>query len=100
MNFKRILYTDLGRIIMSILLGLGFATIFKKVCTDKNCMTYHGPVISEMEGKIYKHDNKCYSYSSNQVTCDKSKNIMELSNPLHTNKQTPPPTTEPKGFFG
>ena len=40
MNIKRLLNTHLGRIIISILLGLGLASLFRKVCTDKNCIKF------------------------------------------------------------
>ena len=63
MNFKRLLNEPLGRILISILLGLGLATLFRKVCKDKNCIVFNGPVISEFDGKIYKHGDKCYKYS-------------------------------------
>ena len=80
MNFKRLLYTDLGRIFMSIILGLGFATLFRKVCTDKNCLMFNGPIISDLEGKIYKHGDKCYKYSSNTDKCDSTKKQVDLMN--------------------
>ena len=82
MNFKRILNTDLGRIIISILLGIGLATLFKKVCNDKNCIVYNGPVIHDIEGKVFKHNNKCYVYSYNHVSCNSDKQILDMySNP-------------------
>ena len=40
MNLKRLLYSSLGKIIISIMLGLGLATMFSKVCKDKNCITF------------------------------------------------------------
>jgi hypothetical protein len=80
MNFKRLLYTDLGRIFMSIILGLGFATLFRKVCTDKNCLRFNGPIISDLEGKIYKHGDKCFKYSSNTDKCDTTKRQIDLMN--------------------
>ena len=80
MNFKRLLYTDLGRIFMSIILGLGFATLFRKVCTDKNCLRFNGPIISDLEGKIYKHGDKCFKYSSNTDKCDSTKQHVDLMN--------------------
>ena len=73
MNFKRLLNTELGRIFISILLGLGLATLFRKVCTDKSCIVFHGPVISEIDDKIYKYGDKCYKYSGNSTTCDEKK---------------------------
>ena len=63
MNFKRLLHSSLGKIIISILIGLGLATLFRKVCNDKNCLTFKGPILGDIDGKIYKHGEKCFSYS-------------------------------------
>ena len=60
MNLHRLLNSDLGINMISIILGLGLATLFRKVCTDKNCITFNGPVISEIDGKTYKYGEKCY----------------------------------------
>jgi hypothetical protein len=78
MNFKRLLYTDLGRIFISIILGLGLATLFRKVCTDKSCILFNGPIISDLEGKIYKHGEKCYKYSTRTDKCDTTKKQIDL----------------------
>jgi len=80
MNFKRLLYTDLGHIILSIILGLGLATLFRKICTDKSCLRFNGPIISDLEGKIYKHGDKCYKYSANTDKCDSTKKQVDLMN--------------------
>jgi len=78
MNFKRLLYTDLGRIFISIILGLGLATLFRKICTEKNCIRFNGPIISDLEGKIYKHGDKCYKYSTETDRCDSTKRQVDL----------------------
>ena len=78
MNFKRLLYTDLGRIFISIILGLGVATLFRKVCTDKSCIRFNGPIISDLEDKIYKHGEKCYKYSTRTDKCDTTKRQIDL----------------------
>ena len=63
----------------SILLGLGLATLFRKACTDKNCLKFNGPIISEIEDKIFKHDNKCYKYTTTSSKCDNTKRIINVS---------------------
>jgi hypothetical protein len=78
MNFKRLLYTDLGRIFISIILGLGLATLFRKICTEKNCIRFNGPIISDLEGKVYKHGDKCYKYSTETDRCDSTKRQIDL----------------------
>jgi len=81
MNVKRMLDTPLGQFFISILLGLGLAALFQKVCTDKNCLRFKGPIISDIEGKIYKHGEKCYKYTVESATCDKMKKIVDISSP-------------------
>ena len=78
MNVKRLLYTDLGHIFIYIILGLGLATLFRKVSTDKNCIQFNGPIISDLEWKIYKHCDKCYKYSTKTDHCDSTKRQIDL----------------------
>jgi hypothetical protein len=81
MNIKRILYTPFGKIVISILLGLGLATMFRKVCTGNNCIIFNGPVITDIEGKTYKYGEKCFKYTSSSTVCDKYKKIIDVSSP-------------------
>ena len=78
MNFKRLLNTSSGKIIISIMLGFGLATIFRKTCKDKNCLTFKGPILGDIDGKIYKHGEKCFKYSPNLMSCDKNKKIVDI----------------------
>jgi hypothetical protein len=78
MNLQRLLNSDTGRIIISVVLGFGLATLFRKVCKDKNCITFHGPVISEND--IYKHDEKCQKYVLQSSKCDSTKKIIDIEN--------------------
>lgn len=77
-NFKRILYTPIGRILMSILLGLGLASLFHRVCKEKNCIHFHGPVIKDIDHKTFQFDNKCYQYEAAPVKCDDNKKIIDF----------------------
>ena len=89
MNFKRFLYTDVGRNIISVLLGIGLASLFQKVCKDKSCLVFTGPIISDVDGKIIKHGEKCFKYDISSVTCDSSKRIIETTKLLPLPPRTP-----------
>lgn len=84
MNFKRLLETPMGISFISIILGLGLATLFRKVCTDKNCIVFNGPVITDVDDKIYKFNDKCYKYSIEPSICDKNKKIIDIKSPIET----------------
>jgi hypothetical protein len=62
-----------------MILGIGLASLFYKACTDKNCLVFSGPVLSEVDRKIYKHGEKCYKYTSETTRCDSNKRILDIS---------------------
>ena len=79
MQIKVLLNSPMGKIFISILLGLGLATMFRTVCEEKNCIRFSGPVISEIDGKIYKHGEKCYKYDvESSGKCDNKKRILDI----------------------
>jgi hypothetical protein len=78
-KFERLLYSDTGRILISIILALGFASLFHKACKDKDCINFKGPVISEIDGKIFEHDDKCYQYETKATSCDSKAHILDFA---------------------
>ena len=79
MNFKRLLNTPTGQALISILLGLGLATLFRQTCTKDKCLVFNGPVIEDIEDKIFKHGEKCYKYKSTPGRCDSTKKVIDVS---------------------
>lgn len=79
MNVKRLLNTYHGKVILSIVLALGIASLFRKVCTDKNCIRFNGPVISDLDGKTFKHGEKCFKYSASSDKCDTTKRVVDTA---------------------
>jgi hypothetical protein len=79
MNFNRLLNTNIGRMFISMLLGLGLATLFRRVCTDKNCISFNGPIIDTEDDKPYKFNGKCYKYSFEPDKCTDTKRIIPFA---------------------
>jgi hypothetical protein len=67
---SKILDHPTGRIIISILLGLGLATLFRKACTGNNCIVVTGPKASDVQKHYYKVDDDCFKYTPYQVSCE------------------------------
>ncbi len=67
----RLLETHAGRVIFSLLLGLGLAALFQRVCKDGHCVIIQGPPLEEVENKIFKQEDKCYRYKAETTKCDK-----------------------------
>jgi len=85
MNFKRLLNTQIGISIISILLGLGLASFFYKACNGKQCLNFNGPLISEIDGKTYKFGEECYKYTFHSAPCDSTKKIIDIGEPPREN---------------
>jgi hypothetical protein len=66
--------TKYGKIIISILLGIGLASIFRKSCESRNCLIFNAPSFEEVGQSIYKHSDKCYKYTEQSVLCNPGKN--------------------------
>ena len=70
MHLGKFVHTETGKIIMSILLGFGLASLFRNVCKDKDCLLFYAPPLEKIKDKIYKSGDKCVKYSPVSTKCD------------------------------
>jgi hypothetical protein len=92
-NIKRLLYTPVGKVIMSIVFGLGIAALFYKVCEDKSCITFRGPMIHEVDGKIIQYGEECYKNEVIAVPCETSRQQLLISSDAPSLHPSPSSTT-------
>jgi hypothetical protein len=79
---KNLLHTSMGKIILSVLLGLGFATLFRQICNSKDCYKFIGPKHNELRDKIFASDSektKCYSLVEENITCGSKSKTLDYS---------------------
>jgi hypothetical protein len=70
MHLEKFVHTNTGKIVMSILLGFGLATLFRRVCKNKDCILFHAPPLGDFKDKIYKNGNgKCVKYNYVPTKC-------------------------------
>ena len=79
MNIERILHGKIGKIFMSVLLGLGLATLFRKVCNDRNCIVFKAPNIKKIQNQIFKFQDKCYTFTENIEKCNNNRKIVNFA---------------------
>lgn len=78
MKFKRLLYSLTGRIVISVLLGLGIATLFRTVCDGPECTSFVSAPMELITDKQFKFDGKCYKYKPSATSCKADKKIVEI----------------------
>ena len=79
MYLRRLIYGDVGKIVISVLLGLGLATLFRKVCKDRDCIIFRAPDIKKIHNQIFKFEGKCYKFSEEIERCDSKKKIVPFA---------------------
>ena len=68
-NLLEALKHPVGNILISIILGLGLAAIFRKVCNEGHCVIIKGPSYKEIKDKVFVFEDKCYKYTPKAVSC-------------------------------
>jgi len=80
MHLYKFVKSESGKIIMSIILGIGLATIFRSVCKGNECYIYKAPPLEDVQDQIYKFDGKCYKFDKHSEICNKNnKRIVEFA---------------------
>ena len=78
LHLGRFVHTETGKIIMSILLGFGLASLFRTVCKDRDCIIFHAPPLDKIQDKIYKNGDKCYKYTPVATKCNANAKIVDF----------------------
>ena len=79
MHIRRLIYSDFGSILIPVLLGFGLASLFRKVCKERNCIVFKAPSLEEISSKTYKYNGQCYKFKHNAGSCDNSKKTVEFA---------------------
>jgi hypothetical protein len=77
-HLGKFVHTETGKIIMSVLLGFGLASLFRTVCKDNNCLAFHAPPLDDFKDKIYKNNGKCVKYVPVATKCSLNAKIVSF----------------------
>jgi len=72
MHVTRILQSEAGRVVVSLLLGLGMASLFRKGCDTLNCLNFRAPDSEEIEKNVYRYGDGCVKYAHRAVPCSEA----------------------------
>ncbi len=72
-KLKKFIYSKYSKYIISIILGLGLATIFNTTCDSLSCMKLKAPHTNRIEKHTWLHNNNCYRFKTKTTSCNKNK---------------------------
>jgi hypothetical protein len=76
---KKFLQSANGKLIISIILGFGLSTLFRKSCSEKSCIEFKSPPLDKILNQIYKYDNKCYTFKPHHSKCSPTKKTIQFA---------------------
>ena len=79
MNIKRLIHGKFSKYVISAIIGIGLATLFRKVCKDRDCIIFRAPDIKKIQNQIFKFEGKCYKFSEEIERCDSNKKIVPFA---------------------
>jgi hypothetical protein len=77
MHLEKFINSKTGKVLSSVILGIGLASLFYSACKGKNCRFYYAPPLKDTENKTFTYDDKCFKYKTESVSCNKNKQIYE-----------------------
>jgi hypothetical protein len=79
-NLLKAMHTEMGKYAISFVLGIGLASLFRKVCKGRNCLVFEAPPFEEITKNVYVHDGKCYSFKEKSVKCGSAERQVTFGN--------------------
>ena len=79
MGIRNVINSGSGQIIISILLGLGLSTLFKRACNNRSCIVFKATPLDKVKGQIFSFGGKCYKYTLDAEKCNKDKKILNYA---------------------
>jgi len=79
MYLDKFVHSQTGKVIMSIILGIGLATFFRAACKGRKCRVISSPPMEEIEDQTYKFNDKCYTFEKNPISCTNNKNTVKIA---------------------
>ena len=71
LEFSKFFKSKVGINLLSIMLGLGVAGLFKMSCDSRSCIVYKGPTFNE-DNKVVKVNKQCFEVNEDIINCENS----------------------------
>ncbi len=71
-EFSKIMASPGIATLVSFMLGVGIAAMFRPVCRGPECILLRGPPVQEIRDAVYQFGAKCVEFKPRAVECPKS----------------------------
>ena len=68
-HLSKFIHSSQGRYLMSILIGIGIASLFHVKCASGQCQVVQAPPLADVASKTYKYGDVCYQFAPTPNSC-------------------------------
>ena len=79
MDIQKIINSETGKYIISIILGLGLATLFRRVCKDRKCLVFRAAPMNKIRDQIFAYAQNCYTFQEEAQPCTPGKTTVPFA---------------------
>jgi len=76
LQLGKFVHSENGKIIMSLLLGFGLASLFRTVCKGDGCLEFHAAPLDKIKDKIYRNGDKCLTFKPSNTKCSLNAKVI------------------------
>lgn len=62
--------------LISFILGVGLATMFRPICKGPDCLVIRGPPVQELRETVYQFGSRCVEFKTRTVECPADKSAV------------------------
>lgn len=89
MRIHRTFDTPIGGSLLSLLIGMAIATLFQRTCEGEDCHEFRGPVLGDIQGKVFAYGDRCYQRTVKATLPDpEHKRIVPATDPHSATNST------------
>ena len=70
-DLKKYIQSKTGMKLLSIMLGLAIAGVFKYSCDSRSCIVFQGPSFND-DNKVIKVNGECYEVTEKLIDCEEA----------------------------
>lgn len=76
-TLQKVVHSQYGGALISVVLGLGLACLFRKACKGSDCIRFKSPSVKDLDGQVYRHGATCHAFTAVTKNCelDKEKRV-------------------------
>ena len=78
LQLGKFVHSENGKIIMSLLLGFGLASLFRTVCKGNGCLQFHAAPLDKIKDKVYRNGEKCMTFKPINSKCSLNAKVVSF----------------------